>query len=79
MTTLLHIPDFQYQAERRKHRFRCPTCSRIVEDGEVVMETRRRGHSTHAYHGACFTGMNATAAIARHNADPFNRSAWVQS
>ncbi len=58
------ITNWTHNPARRKHRFRCQTCARVIADGsDVVIE--RRGRSSHGYHAECFTGLNREAVEAR--------------
>ena len=63
---LFQIKNWQHNPRRRKHRFRCQQCSKIIEDGlDIVIE--RRGKSSHGYHVSCFCKQDESrGAIARN-------------
>ena len=59
------ISNYAFDPKRRKHRFRCQGCHKVIMDGgNVTLE--RRGGSSHGYHAECFTGLTAEAALLRN-------------
>lgn len=72
---LIRIDDWRHEPRKRRRRFRCQECQRLIGDGtRVVIE--RRGKSSHGYHAACFDAAlagprpsNAKAALARCHRD----------
>lgn len=59
------IENWVHDPKRRKHRFRCAECQKLVDDGTTLI-VERRGTSSHGYHGDCFhTGQAGAAAAAR--------------
>ena len=65
MKRIFEIKNWSHDPKRRKHRFRCMECDKIISDGtDVVIE--RRGKSSHGYHKQCFgSGLSSQAALAR--------------
>ena len=62
---MLRILGYVHRPERRRHRWRCQTCSKLIADGsDVIVE--KRAHGSHGYHVACFSGEGAEAALLRH-------------
>ena len=69
------ITDWSHNPARRKHRFRCQVCDRIIGDGaDVVIE--KRGKSSHGYHTDCFKdgGIFRDAVVARCGFDPITNT-----
>lgn len=66
MTSIFTIDNYQHQPARRKHRFRCQVCQRLIDDGDTAVVERRPG-GAHGYHGDCWAvgGINVQAAKAR--------------
>ena len=65
------IENWHHDPKRRKHRWRCQECQRIIDDGHDVT-VERRGNSSHGYHRSCFSAAltstlpsNARAAVMR--------------
>lgn len=58
------IEGWQHNPARRKSRFRCQGCAKLVDDGSTLV-IERRGKSSHGYHAECFHGAAADAALER--------------
>ncbi len=74
------ISNWAHDPSKRKHRWRCSTCGRIIQDGsDVVVERRgsrtRRGHwgqswamGSLGFHGDCWDNADGDAGVmARSN------------
>ena len=50
---IMYLRGWKHDPARRKRRFRCQACGKLVADGgSVILE--RRGQSSHGYHGECW-------------------------
>ena len=58
------IANWSHNPARRKSRFRCQACAKLVADGTTLV-IERRGKSSHGYHADCFDGASGQAAMAR--------------
>jgi len=60
------IDNWTHDPARRKRRFRCGSCSKLIEDGSNVVIERRPG-GAHGYHADCFDAdtWNREAVLAR--------------
>jgi hypothetical protein len=63
-SNIIAIENWSHDKARRKSRFRCNACSKLVADGSALV-IERRGTSSHGYHAECFNGPAAEAALAR--------------
>ena len=64
-SNIITIPNWTFNAAKRKHRFRCQVCAKLVGDGSTLI-IERRGKSSHGFHADCFDGsFEAVAALAR--------------
>ena len=62
---ILTIRKWVHDPKRRKSRFRCQGCGKLVADGSTLM-VERRGASSHGYHADCFyTSAAGQAALER--------------
>jgi len=63
------ITGWTHDPHRRKHRWRCQGCQRVIEDGSDVT-VERRGRASHGYHSECFkTSSGGYAARLRDHED----------
>lgn len=58
------IENWIHNPARRKSRYRCQGCSKLVADGSHLV-VERRGKASHGYHNECFDGFAGQAALAR--------------
>lgn len=58
---VITIRDWVHDPKRRKSRFRCQGCAKIIEDGAMLV-IERRGKTSHGYHSDCFHASSAGAS-----------------
>ena len=64
-SNIFAIENWVYNPARRKCRYRCQTCMKLVPDGSHLV-VERRGKTSHGYHSDCFnSSFEGVAALAR--------------
>jgi len=62
----IEIPNWIHNPAKRKHRFRCQGCAKLIADGSTVIIERRPG-GAHGYHKDCLTGHSLAAVNGRND------------
>lgn len=59
------IQNWTHNPAKRKSRFRCQGCAKLIADGSTVVIERRPG-GAHGYHKHCLTGLSLEAVEGRN-------------